>query len=231
MRRLVHDIQTAEPQYRNVPSPGRDLGYIPSFSWQYMGRNMRPLMEALCWVLAAMSAGLHDVAPNLHPHIGWDASSQPVGHEGHTRPKGKEQVFEQGYPRIKSTSPRTANNVKIVIGVVMERQDNHSPHRLIQGVVEGIDRSRFRVVAFARDGPQSYPAAGQAVLHSADEVLILPWHPFVKGMPDPFAEQKVVAAAQVRALQLMSSALRSIFRSTLLLLQCHPQIFDPANRL
>ena len=64
MGRLAQDIQMFGTRRFNLSDPGRDIGYMPSFSWQYMGRNMRPLMETLCWILAAMTATLHEAPPD-----------------------------------------------------------------------------------------------------------------------------------------------------------------------
>lgn len=198
MLRLVHEIQQSQPPFPDVVNPGRDLAYMPSFSWQYMGRNMRPLMQALCWVLAAMTPRLHEATPWLHPRTGWDCPPGSEVHDDGNSAGNERGVAEQGQPQERPTTSKTESNGKTIIsiGLVMERRDNHSPHRLIQGVVEGIDRSRFRVVVFARNYPDAYPAAGRAVLEAADEVFILPWHPFAAGIPDPFAERKIVAVAQ-----------------------------------
>lgn len=201
MDRLRQDIQNHERPFRNVLSPGRNLAYMPSFSWQYIGRNMRPLMEALCWILAAMTAGLHDVgSKRLHPWTGWN-SSVSATQEG----DGSRNVVERvdaTHEVLTNTELRAREGEgqeRITIGVVMERRDNHSPHRLIQGVVEGIDRSTFHVVVFVREDVSKYPPAGKAIVEAADTVLVLPWHPFVKGLPEPFAERKVVTMAQARS--------------------------------
>lgn len=71
MQQLVKEVRARHQPFQNLLSPARHLVYMPSFSWQYLGRNMRPLMEALCWILAAMAAGLHDASPALHPDKGW----------------------------------------------------------------------------------------------------------------------------------------------------------------
>lgn len=196
MDRLRQDIQTHERPFRNVLSPGRNLAYMPSFSWQYIGRNMRPLMETLCWVLAAMTAGLHDVgSERLHPWTGWNSSVSATqkGNGSRNVVERMDATHRELWTREKGCQER------ITIGVVMERRDNHSPHRLIQGVVEGIDRSKFRVVVFVRKDISKYPPAGKAILEAADKVLVLPWHPFVKGLPEPFAERKIVTMAQARS--------------------------------
>lgn len=208
VQRLVHEIQAFDPPYRNVPNPGRDLGYIPSFSWQYVGRNMRPLMESLCWILAAMTAGLHDATPALHPHRGWNGSPRQVQapRRAHEPAMGHKEATSHTSSVTMKPSPSTSGHghdgdvKKITVGVVMERRSNHSPHRLIQGVLEGLDRSRFRVVVFAHgaDSDDTYPPAGTAIMEAADEVLIMPWHRFVTGMSDPFVERQVVAKEKVR---------------------------------
>lgn len=210
MQRLVNSIQMSDriPHHQKVNSPGRDIVYIPSFSWQYMGRGMRPLMEALCWVLAAMTAGLHEVAPALHPSAGWDFEPRSsFGEEKHLhggRRLSTDLSFveeEDGSKKLNSTLTRKActtagTQEKIAVGVIMERRDNHSPHRLIHGVLKGLDRSRFRVLAFVRDYIGEYPLAGRAVIQSADEVVVLPWHTFATGTSDPFREREVIAASQ-----------------------------------
>lgn len=205
MDRLRHDIRTHEQLFRNVLSPGRNLAYMPSFSWQYIGRNMRPLMEALCWVLAAMTVGLHDVgSKSLHPWTGWNsrfsATQEGDGSTNMVERVDATQQKEQGAVVInRELQAREEGQERITVGVVMERRDNHSPHRLIQGIVEGIDRLKFRVVVFVREDVSKYPPAGKAIVAAADEVLILPWHPFVKGLPKPFAERAIVTMAQVRS--------------------------------
>ncbi|CAM9364793.1 unnamed protein product [Ectocarpus sp. 4 AP-2014] len=67
IRRLVEHIQTSDTPLRNVPNPGRDLKHIPRFSWQHLGRKMRALVESLCWILAAMTVGLHEAIARLQP--------------------------------------------------------------------------------------------------------------------------------------------------------------------
>lgn len=201
-RRLKREIQAFRPPYHNLPHPGRDLGYIPSFSWQYMGRNMRPLMESLCWILAAMTAGLHDATPALHPRRGWGGTpfrlQAHLAHEPITKHRG---VTSDTSVETKSSTRGYHGVNKITVGVVMERRTNHSPHRLIQGVIEGLDRSRFRFVVFAHDlgSGDTYPPAGTAIMEAADNILIMRWHHLVSGMSDPFVEREVVAKAKVHA--------------------------------
>ena len=180
----------------NLSDPGRDIGYMPSFSWQYMGRNMRPLMETLCWILAAMTATLHEAPPTLHPDVGWDNTPVMDAHQNRQRTEEGGGSERQRATTKPVTSGRGVDG-RINVGVVLERRTNHSPHRLIQGVLEGMDRSKFRLVAFAHDHEIDYPPAGEAVLEAAEEVFVLPWHPFVSGMPDPFAERKIIIMAQV----------------------------------
>lgn len=188
----MHDIQTSGTPYRNVPSPGRDLVYIPSFSWPYLGQNMRPLMEGLCWIFAAMTVGLHKAAAGLDPRYGWN--NHPSG--------GVADETSQHSKRTETNATashtRPGRDGRIVVGIVMERRGNHSPHRLIQGVLEGMDRSKFRLVVFSRDYVADYPAAGQAILQAAEEVVIFEWHPFVTGLADPFADRRLVEQAQAR---------------------------------
>lgn len=150
IRRLMHHIKTSDTPLRNVPSPGRDLVNIPSFSWQYLGHNMRPLMEGLCWILVAMTAGLQ-ATTGLHPQNGWDKKSEAVVVAG-----GMDQDREQ----ISATCKKSGRDERIVVGVVMERRGNHSPHRLVQGVLESMDRSKFRLVAFSRDYFSGLPRRG-----------------------------------------------------------------------
>lgn len=200
MGRLAHDIKMLDTRRFHLSEPGRDIGYMPSFSWQYMGRNMRPLMETLCWTLAAMTITLHEAPPTLHPGAGWKNTAVADAHKG--RQRAKEEEEEKGGSEIKraETKPVASGRGvggRISVGVVLERRTNHSPHRLIQGVLEGMDRSRFRLVAFAHDHEVGYPPAGEAVLEAAEEVFVLPWHPFVSGMPDPFAERKLIIMEQV----------------------------------
>lgn len=199
MERLAHDIQMFGTRNFNLSDPGRDIGYMPSFSWQYMGRNMRPLMETLCWTLAAMTVTLHEAPPTLHPGAGWDNRPVSKAHEDRQRAAeedkgGSERKRAKAIP---VASEKAVVGGRITIGVVLERRTNHSPHRLIQSVLEGMDRSRFRLVAFAHEHMVEYPPAGEAVLEAAEEVFVLPWHPFVSGMPDPFAERKIIIMAQV----------------------------------
>lgn len=78
----------------------------------------------------------------------------------------------------------------------MERHGNQSPHRLIQGVLESLNPARFRLVMFTRDYVTEYSEAGQALLEIADEIVILPWHRFVKGLADPFADRELISSAQ-----------------------------------
>ncbi|CAM9294812.1 unnamed protein product, partial [Scytosiphon promiscuus] len=187
--RLRHYIQTSAHPLPNVASPGRDLAYIPSYSWAYLGYSMRFLMESMCWILAAITAGLHEAAGGLQPQAGWASEDQ----EGLETEKGP---FEgEGPPQrfANRRLPPTARHRRIVLGVVMERHGNQSPHRLIQGVLEGLDRAKFRLVMFTRDYVAEYSDAGQALLKLADEVLVLSWHPFAKGLADPFADRGVIA--------------------------------------
>lgn len=167
-----------------------------------MGRNMRPLMESLCWILAAMTVGLHDATPALHPRRGWRSS--PLRVQAHRAPEpttGHRGVTSDTIVETKSSTRGHDGVNKITVGVVMERRTNHSPHRLIQGVIEGLDRSRFRVVVFAHDlgSGDTYPPAGTAVMEAADDILIMRWHRLVAGMSDPFVEREVVAKAKVHA--------------------------------
>lgn len=190
----MRDIQKSVTPYGNVPNPGRDLVYIPSFSWSYLGRSMRPLMEGLCWIFAAMTAGLHEAAAGLDPRHGWSNHLSV----------GVADEMGQDNQRIKmnvtSSRARSARDDRIVVGVVMERRGNNSPHRLIQGVLEGMDRSKFRLVVFSRDYVADYPAAGQAVLQAAEEVVVFEWHRFVTGLADPFADRNLIAMAQARSI-------------------------------
>lgn len=180
-------IKTCDTPYRNVPNPGRDLVNIPSFSWQLLGHNMRPVMEGLCWIPAAITAGLHGATIGLHPQNGWDEKpSEAVVADG------KDRDFQQ----ISASSERPWRDARIVVGVVMERRGNPCPHLLVQGVLESMDRSKFYLVAFLRDYLADYPDAGQAVLR--DEVVVLEWHPFAKGLADPFADRRAIARAKVR---------------------------------
>eukprot|EP00752_Nemacystus_decipiens_P002918 g2715.t1 len=89
---------------------------------------------------------------------------------------------------------------RIVVGVVMERLGNHSPHRLVQGVLESMDRSKFHLVAFSRDYATDYPDAGQAILRAVEEVVLLEWHKFATGLSDPFADRRLIAKAKVDVL-------------------------------
>lgn len=198
MGRLAHDIQMLGTGRFNLSDPGRDIGYMPSFSWQYMGRNMRPLMETLCWTLAAMTVTLHEAPPTLRPGAGWEITPLTGAPKGKQHAEEeKERRSEQKRAKPKPVASGMGVGGRISVGVVLERRTNHSPHRLIQGVLEGMDRSRFRLVAFAHDHELDYPPAGEAVLEAAEEVFVLPWHPFVSGMPDPFAERSIIIMAQV----------------------------------
>lgn len=202
MGRLARDMQVLDTQRFNLSYPGRNIGYMPSFSWQYMGRNMRPLMETLCWTLAAMTVTLHEAPPTLHPGVGWDEIPMSDALEARQRAKAELLGEEKGRKRPETkpvTSGRRGTDERINVGVVLERRTNHSPHRLIQGVLEGMDRSRFRLVAFAHDHEVDLPPAGQAVLEAVEEVYVLPWDLFVSGMPDPFAEREIIVMAQVCA--------------------------------
>lgn len=200
MGRLAHDIQMLGTRRFILSDPGRDIGYMPSFSWQYMGRNMRPLMETLCWTLAAMTVTLHEAPPTLHPGAGWDNMAVAGAHKDRQRAEeGEEGGSEIKQAETKPVASGKGVDGRISVGVVLERRTNHSPHRLIQGVLEGMDRSRFRLVAFAHDHEVGYPPAAEAVLEAAEEVFVLPWHPFVSGMPDPFAERKIIIREQVCA--------------------------------
>lgn len=188
----MHYINASDTPHLNVPSPGRDLMYGPNFSWQYLGYNLRPLMEGLCWILAAVTAGLHEATTGLHPQNGWaeNLSEVVVVADG----------MDQDRQQISASRKRRggADDERIVVGVVMERLGNHSPHRLVQGVLECMDRSKFRLVAFSRDYFRDYPDAGQAVLRAAEEVVVLEWHKFAAGLSDPFADRRLIAAAKVR---------------------------------
>lgn len=191
---------------------------------------MRPLMETLCFVLAAMTTGLHEAVPGLHPSTAWENVLHAF--EKPTRWVTKETTVKHGISGNKDRQKVVPNNQageetrveggndetvavswkehsehgretdgdvrgRIVVGVVMERYSNHSPHRLLQPVLEGMDRSRFRLVVFAHATvTHDYPAAGQAILQDADEVVTMPWHPFVEGLPDTFGERKVIAEAK-----------------------------------
>eukprot|EP00903_Cladosiphon_okamuranus_P020162 g18511.t1 len=192
IRRLVDYIKAPGTPHLNMPSPGRDLVFLPNFSWQYMGYNMRPVMEGLCWILAAMTAGLHDATTGLHPLHGWDkeppeavvVADDMIVQEHEPIPATREERSEEGDGRI-------------VVGVVMERLGNHSPHRLVQGVLESMDRSEFRLVAFSRDYFEDYPDGGKAVLQAVEEVVVLEWHPFATGLSDPFSDRRLIAEAKV----------------------------------
>lgn len=149
---------------------------------------MRPLMEGLCWILAAMTAGIHDAVTGLHPQNGWDIN-----------PSGTVADSQEVEREVAATRAKSRGDKRIVVGVVMERRGNTSPHRLIQGVLDGMDRSKFRLVAFSRDYVADYPDAGQAVLQAAEEVVVLRWHPFVTGLADPFSDRRTIAMAKVRS--------------------------------
>lgn len=181
----MHYIKTSDTPHPNVPSPGRDLVYMPNFSWQYLGHSMRPLMEGLCWILAKMTAGLHEAATGLHPQNGWKENPP-------------EAVAADDMVNGGARNRSGGGDGRIVVGVVMDGLENHSPHRLIQGVLESMDRSKFRLVAFTRDYFADYPAAGQGVLRAVEEVMVLEWHPFAKGLSDPFADRRLIAKAKVR---------------------------------
>ncbi|CAN0021785.1 unnamed protein product, partial [Ectocarpus sp. 12 AP-2014] len=157
------------------PNPGQDLIHIPSFSWQYLGRNMRALMERLCWILAAMTVGLHEAIARLQPRNAATATDHPTP------------------PPSKAT-----RDVRITVGFMMERWGNRSPHRLIQGVLERMDRSRFRLVVFSRDYTGYYCEDGKALLEAAEEVKTFPWHPFAEGLTDPFADRGVIASVHAQ---------------------------------
>ena len=193
IHRLVHYINASDTPHPNVPSPGRDLMYVPNFSWQYLGYNLRPLMEGLCWILAAMTAGLHEALTDLHPQNGW-AGNPP---EAVVAADGVNHGHQQGSANRKRSGEEAADE-RIVVGVVMERLGNHSPHRLVQGVLESMDRSKFRIVAFSRDYFTDYPDAGQAILRAVEEVVVLEWHEFATGLSDPFADRRLIATVKVR---------------------------------
>ncbi|CAM9501453.1 unnamed protein product [Ectocarpus sp. 6 AP-2014] len=131
IRRLVEHIQAPDTPLRNVPNPGQDLRHIPNFSWQYLGRNMRPLMESLCWILAAMAVGLHEAIARLQPRNAWDNSTS-------SGRQGTRGAFGEGeQPQTSLTPPPSiaTRDVRITVGFVVERWGNRSPHRLIQGVL------------------------------------------------------------------------------------------------
>ncbi|CAM9753945.1 unnamed protein product [Ectocarpus sp. 12 AP-2014] len=81
----------------------------------------------------------------------------------------------------------------------MEGWGNRSPHRLIQGVLERMDRSRFRLVVLSRDYTGYYCEADRALLEAAEEVKTFPWHPFAEGLTDPFADRGVIASVHARS--------------------------------
>jgi len=168
---------------------------LPNASWQYMGYSMRPVMEGLCWILAAMTAGLHEATPGLHPMHGWskDPSEAAVAVADDMMAQDHELISAAGEERSKEGDER------IVVGVVMERLGNHSPHRLVQGILESMDRSKFRLVAFSRRDYADYPDGGQAVLRAVEEVVALKWHLFAAGLPEPFSDRILIAKAKVRA--------------------------------
>lgn len=140
-----------------------------------------------------MTAGLHEAAAGLDPRFGW--GKHPYGGVAGQTDQDSSQLAEM---KVTASRKRPGRDGRIVVGVVMERRGNHSPHRLIQGVLEGMDRSKFRLVVFSRDYVADYPAAGQAVLQAAEEVVIFQWYPFVTGLADPFADRRLVAMAQAR---------------------------------
>ncbi|CAB1102766.1 unnamed protein product [Ectocarpus sp. CCAP 1310/34] len=152
---------------------------------------MRPLMESLCWILAALMVGLHEAIAQLQPRKAWTTASLLEDKERRGR-------------------------VRITVGFVMERWGNRSPHHLIQRILESVDRSRFRLVVFSRDYTDCYCEAGQALPEAAEEVKIFPWHPFVEGLTDPFADRGVIASVQVDVL--LSAALGNTLWSHLLAL-------------
>lgn len=183
---------------QDTPDAVSYLIHLPSFSWQYLGRNVRPLMEALCWVLGIMTAGLHDAAPGLHPLNGWGNPDAPVDvdltREGPTK---SAQVRARDHEiAVARQQPASRSEDKVVVGVVMEKRSNHSPHRLFQSIVEGVDRRSFCVVVFAQP-TRGYPAAARAIFDAADEVVAMPWHPKVEGLPNVAASRKAVAGAKV----------------------------------
>ncbi|CAM9109444.1 unnamed protein product, partial [Discosporangium mesarthrocarpum] len=185
MHRLVLELPERVPGYLNrsqASSPGKDLIFMPSFSWQYLGYNMRPLMEALCKVLAAIAPGIHEAVPTLHPVGGWTMLTGKGGDAN------KICGLKQG---------------RISVGVLMERDTNHSPHTLIQRVFEDLSRLRFCLVVFAHENAH-YPPAGNAILEAADEVVILPWHPLVSGAPDTLKERELIAAVKLDVLVFMA---------------------------
>lgn len=167
---------------------------------------MRPLMEALCWVLATMSAGLQDAVFGLDPQRGWLRSTRDGGIETASI-SPPETLDEMTSEPLRASRPGASpgagliqeiiSRPRIVVGVVMEKRGNHSPHRLLQGVLERMDRSKFRIVAFAHP-VADYPPAAKAILHAVEEVLELPWHPFVHGIPDTLAAREKLAKTKAR---------------------------------
>lgn len=142
-----------------------------------------------------MTAGLHEAAAGLDPRLGW--GNHLSGEVADQTDQDRSQLTEN---KVTVSRTRSGRDGRIVVGVVMERRGNHSPHRLIQGVLEGMDRSKFRLVVFSRDYVADYPAAGQAVLQAAEEVVIFQWHPFVTGLADPFTDRRLVAMSQARVI-------------------------------
>ncbi|CAM9425748.1 unnamed protein product [Choristocarpus tenellus] len=184
MHRLILDLEVGTIVSKDeVPAPGKDLIFIPSFSWPYLGFNMRPLMESMCSVLVAMAPGIHGEASGLHPVHGWREPSgvtEERDHETH-----------QGYSEY------------ITIGVVMERSSNSSPHNLLYAVLKGLSQSKFQLIAFAHE-KTDYPPAGVEILEAADRVITMPWHPLANGIPDTWREREVIAAAKVDVLMYMA---------------------------
>lgn len=135
-----------------------------------------------------MTTGIQNAVTGLHPQSGWDINPSGTAADSHEAEKD-----------AAATRARSGRDGRIVVGIVMERRGNTSPHRLIQGVLDCMDRSKFRLVAFSRDYVADYQAAGQAVLQAAEEVVVLRWHPFVTGLADPFSDRRTIAMAKVRS--------------------------------
>jgi len=141
-----------------------------------------------------MTAGLHDAVTGLHPQSGWDKN-----HSGTATDRMHSDTQEME-TEAAVTRARSGRDERMTVGIVMERRGNTSPHLLLHGVLDGLDRSKFRLVAFSRDYVADYPDAGQAVLQAAEEVVVLRWHPFVTGLADPFSDRRTIAKAKVRSI-------------------------------
>ncbi|CAM9178949.1 unnamed protein product [Ectocarpus sp. 13 AM-2016] len=126
IRRLVEHIQTSDTPLRNAPNPEQDLIHVPSFCWQYLGRNMRALTESLCWIFAAMTVGLHEAIARLQPRNAWD-NSISSGRQGTRGASGEGQQPQITLTPLLSIATR---DVRITVEFVMERWGNRSPHRL-----------------------------------------------------------------------------------------------------